>query len=128
ESARKLKAVLTRNRPGQPQGSYSLLEFASGYGMVTRHLAHELAGADIVSCDIHDQAVDFISNTLHSPAVASRHVPMKPQERPEAMPSRIHHCHRGLSRVASAKPGSRAAITTPGSDWARSCSGRLHRA
>jgi cyclopropane fatty-acyl-phospholipid synthase-like methyltransferase len=75
ESARKLKAILDRNAPSPPTGSYSLLEFASGYGMVTRHLAHELVGADIVSCDIHDGAVDFINNTLHSSAVASRHVP-----------------------------------------------------
>jgi SAM-dependent methyltransferase len=75
ESASKLKAILTRNVPSPPTGTYSLLEFASGYGMVTRHLANELVGADIASCDIHDQAVDFITNTLHSYAVISRHVP-----------------------------------------------------
>jgi SAM-dependent methyltransferase len=75
ESARKLNEILVRNTAYPPNGAYSLLEFASGYGMVTRHLGRVLVGADIVSCDIHDQAVEFINNTLHSRAVGSRHVP-----------------------------------------------------
>jgi SAM-dependent methyltransferase len=75
ESARKLGDILMRNPVRPAHGRYSLLEFASGYGMVTRHLPQHLAGADIVSCDIHDQAVEFINSKLHSPAVASRHVP-----------------------------------------------------
>ena len=37
-------------------------------------------------------------------------------------------CQRGASSVASAKPGSRAAITTPGRVCARSCSGKPGRA
>jgi SAM-dependent methyltransferase len=76
ESARKLQEIITRNTPPRREGSrYSLLEFASGYGMVTRHLGGAVAGADIVSCDIHEQAVDFIRTTLHTNAQISRHVP-----------------------------------------------------
>jgi SAM-dependent methyltransferase len=75
ESARKLEEILMRNTAFGRSGRYSLLEFASGYGMVTRHLGRQLAGADIVSCDIHDQAVTFINDTLRSSAVLSRHVP-----------------------------------------------------
>jgi SAM-dependent methyltransferase len=75
ESAKKLREVVTRNTAYPRHGALSLLEFASGYGMVTRHLAHELIGAEIVSCDIHDHAVDFINDILHSRAVGSRHVP-----------------------------------------------------
>jgi SAM-dependent methyltransferase len=76
ESARKLHEIITRNTPSRPAGSrYSLLEFASGYGMVTRHLGGVLETADIVSCDIHEQAVEFIRNTLHTKAQISRHIP-----------------------------------------------------
>ena len=76
ESARKLQEIITRNTPSRPVGRrYSLLEFASGYGMVTRHLGGVLEAADIVSCDIHEQAVNFIRTTLHARAQISRHVP-----------------------------------------------------
>lgn len=75
ESARKLREVLIRNTSYAHHGRLSVLEFASGYGMVTRHLRHQLAGAEVVSCDIHDSAVAFINSTLHSRAVNSRHVP-----------------------------------------------------
>jgi SAM-dependent methyltransferase len=75
ESARKLSEILVRNAAFAPSGSYSVFEFASGYGMVTRHLAQQLSGADIVSCDIHAQAVAFINDTLGSPALISRHLP-----------------------------------------------------
>ena len=43
--------------------------------MVTRHLGGVLETADIVSCDIHEQAVEFIRTTLHMKAQLSRHVP-----------------------------------------------------
>jgi SAM-dependent methyltransferase len=76
ESARKLRDIIARNTaPGMVERGYSLLEFASGYGMVTRHLAGVLGGADLVSCDIHEQAIDFIRTALHTKAELSRHVP-----------------------------------------------------
>ncbi len=41
-----------------------LLEFASGYGCVTRHLIKEEMKLDITSCDIHQEAVNFIEEKL----------------------------------------------------------------
>jgi SAM-dependent methyltransferase len=76
ESAAKLRGIIARNMPAtSSQSRYSLLEFAAGYGMVTRHLRGALDGADIVSCDIHEQAVDFIRSALQAQAVGSRHRP-----------------------------------------------------
>jgi 2-polyprenyl-3-methyl-5-hydroxy-6-metoxy-1,4-benzoquinol methylase len=41
---------------------HSLLEFASGYGCVTRHLAY--SSADLWVCDIHPAAVSFLQRDL----------------------------------------------------------------
>jgi hypothetical protein len=43
--------------------------------MVTRHLPGTLSDADIVSCDIHDQAVAFIRDELHMNAITSQPIP-----------------------------------------------------
>ena len=51
-----------------------LLEFASGYGCVTRHLKKNPA-YDLVSCDIHPQAIDFLENLLEVKAISSVYVP-----------------------------------------------------
>jgi cyclopropane fatty-acyl-phospholipid synthase-like methyltransferase len=76
ESAGKLRDIIDRNMsPGLRRGRYTILEFASGYGMVTRHLHGKLEGADIVSCDIHAKAVQFIRSTLQAKAITSRHHP-----------------------------------------------------
>ncbi len=53
----------------------ALLEFASGYGMVTRHLLKELSPIRIVSCDIHQQAIDFLHSTLGVETILSKSVP-----------------------------------------------------
>ena len=42
----------------------SMLEFASGYGCVTRHLGREIPNLDVTACDIHPSAVEFIKNVL----------------------------------------------------------------
>jgi SAM-dependent methyltransferase len=76
ESAQKLSTVIREHlKIKSPSGRYSLLEFASGYGMVTRHLRNALGGADRVSCDIHQQAIDFIRDQLGEAATLSQHVP-----------------------------------------------------
>lgn len=49
----------------------SLLEFASGYGCVTRHLISELAPINIVSCDIHEAACSFNESSLGVKAILS---------------------------------------------------------
>jgi SAM-dependent methyltransferase len=53
----------------------SLLEFASGYGRVTRHLRGVLPNASIAACDIHDPAVAFIEQELGVSAFRSDSVP-----------------------------------------------------
>ncbi len=76
ESARKLALILQDRLPAAAADlPYSLLEFASGYGMVTRHLSVALPKARIVSCDIHPEAVEFIRQRLSLPAILSRHLP-----------------------------------------------------
>jgi SAM-dependent methyltransferase len=72
ESARKLAAAIQRHLPAQ---QFSVMEFASGYGMVTRHLSNALSNASVTSCDIHPAAVEFIQAKLGVPAVLSEHLP-----------------------------------------------------
>lgn len=55
-------------------GPASILEFASGYGRVTRHLPGVLPGFRVVTCDIHEQAVDFLGS-LGLDACTSAHSP-----------------------------------------------------
>lgn len=52
-----------------------LLEFASGYGCVTRHLSDAIPYAEIVSSDIHPAAMDFIGFALNGEVAQSHSVP-----------------------------------------------------
>ena len=52
-----------------------LLEFASGYGCVTRHLSNILPEVAVTSCDIHPEAMQFISEHLSVSAVLSSSLP-----------------------------------------------------
>jgi hypothetical protein len=51
-----------------------LLEFASGYGCVTRHL-NKKPDYDVVSCDIHPQAIEFLKSQIKVKAISSVDVP-----------------------------------------------------
>jgi len=51
-----------------------LLEFASGYGCVSRHLKQNTL-FDLVACDIHPEAVDFLVKQIGVEAVQSVHMP-----------------------------------------------------
>ena len=66
---------------GYKRGSnIKLLEFASGYGCVTRHLNIILGNnVEITSCDIHKEAVDFITDKMKIKTVLSHSVPEKLQ-------------------------------------------------
>ena len=76
ESARKLWGIVREHLPSVGSSrKASILEFASGYGMVTRHLANMPGQPRLVACDIHQEAVDFIRDRLHQPAIMSRHLP-----------------------------------------------------
>jgi SAM-dependent methyltransferase len=65
------KVLAARPDPASP---ISLLDFASGYGRVTRHLPNEVPHAEIVACDIHPGAVAFIQS-MGLQAIQSSHVP-----------------------------------------------------
>jgi SAM-dependent methyltransferase len=53
---------------------FSMLEFASGYGRLTRHWAKVLPEALVTACDIHAEAVDFIKE-IGAEAVPSSLLP-----------------------------------------------------
>jgi hypothetical protein len=74
ESAGKLSALLSEYLPKQ---KVSLLEFASGYGCVTRHIAKVMPDVDLICCDIHEAAISFIREELGAAAVISHSVPEK---------------------------------------------------
>jgi SAM-dependent methyltransferase len=52
-----------------------LLEFASGFGCVTRHLPRAVPSWKVVSCDIHSAAIEFLSQRLGATAVLSTTAP-----------------------------------------------------
>jgi hypothetical protein len=68
-------AALVEDLEVRRKGGYALLEFAAGYGRVTRFLRAFLPGAAIAACDIHDQAVTFIEQELGVSAFRSHRVP-----------------------------------------------------
>lgn len=74
ESAQKLYKLLT-DVCGLNGTGLHLLEFASGYGCVTRHLKNVIPSSSIVACDIHKEAVRFLQDELKTDAVLSSHQP-----------------------------------------------------
>ena len=60
--------------PVRPGGLRAVLEFAAGYGCVTRHLAHA-PGLDLTACDIHAQAVGFLRRQIGVRAIPSHACP-----------------------------------------------------
>ncbi len=74
-SAEMLRALLHGELGFPADRRASMLEFASGYGCVTRHLPHTLPEFDVTSCDIHPQAIDFLRQELSATALQSRSVP-----------------------------------------------------
>lgn len=69
-SAQKLAALLTEIGVdvSAPQ---NFLEFASGFGCVTRHLKNALPSATVISSDIHPKAMDFISEHMDAEILQS---------------------------------------------------------
>ncbi len=74
-SAEALSGLLTEHTNLDISAGFSLLEFASGYGCVTRHLASVLPSAAVTACDIHPQAVAFIERELGVKATGSTPAP-----------------------------------------------------
>ena len=74
-SAERLAELIGRHGTHLGDRTVRLLEFASGYGCVTRHLPTALADAEVVACDIHPQAVAFIERNIGVTALLSRSDP-----------------------------------------------------
>jgi SAM-dependent methyltransferase len=72
ESFEHLRSLVTQYRATQ---KLSLLEFASGYGCVTRFIATRSPEWATTCCDIHPAAVKFINDYLSVPAIQSVPVP-----------------------------------------------------
>jgi 2-polyprenyl-3-methyl-5-hydroxy-6-metoxy-1,4-benzoquinol methylase len=54
-----------------------VLEFASGYGRVSRHLQNALPGMDLTMCDVHSGAVEFARESLGIKSAKSEPLPSK---------------------------------------------------
>lgn len=70
QSATELRTILSSILKLNIDGC-RLLEFASGYGCVTRHLTSIMPQCKITACDIHQEAVDFTNNILNCKAIIS---------------------------------------------------------
>lgn len=74
QSAKLLNSLITElgiDTAAKPK----VLEFASGYGCVSRQFANHMPDAETISCDIHQDAIDFLQNELGKPAVLSNSIP-----------------------------------------------------
>ena len=60
-TAEAFKALIGQYRP--TDAPFTMLEFASGYGRVTRHWRNVLPCADVLACDIHADAVAALGHT-----------------------------------------------------------------
>jgi hypothetical protein len=58
-------------------GPFELLEFASGYGCVSRHIRKVMPESILTTCDIHPQAIDFLTTKLGLTSILSDSVPEK---------------------------------------------------
>jgi cyclopropane fatty-acyl-phospholipid synthase-like methyltransferase len=72
ESSKKLTAICASL--GHSERRIKLLEFASGFGMVSRHLKQN-SQLDLTACDIHPAALEFLSSELGIRAISSTHSP-----------------------------------------------------
>jgi SAM-dependent methyltransferase len=74
-SAQRFDSLIARLHPEHGQRRLDLLEFAAGYGMVTRHLARMADRYDLAACDIHPEAVDFLGEHIGVRAIQSHRDP-----------------------------------------------------
>lgn len=71
ESARKLSGLLDDFGIQQRAHDFSMLEFASGYGCVSRHLTSQFERQAVVACDIHEEGVRFLRSRIGIKAILS---------------------------------------------------------
>lgn len=76
KSAQQLSDYIERLGVEVPEGKkLSVLEFASGYGCVTRHVKNVFSDIDWTACDIHDQANAFVKEYIGENSRSSSSVP-----------------------------------------------------
>jgi len=73
-SSKKLLHLIPSFLNPLPPADVSVLEFASGFGCVSRHLVKQ-RGYKITACDIHSSAVSFLARTIGVEALQSEHKP-----------------------------------------------------
>jgi SAM-dependent methyltransferase len=66
------------------QETIQFLEFASGYGCVTRHLLNQQTNLNITSCDIHEAAIHFLEEKLGGKGLISDPVPERLRVKPDS--------------------------------------------
>src|SRR5215510_10254902 len=70
-SAYQLSKLLKEVCKYEEQQNIELLEFASGYGCVTRHMRNVLPLVNVTACDIHPEATNFIKEHLNVNTILS---------------------------------------------------------
>jgi SAM-dependent methyltransferase len=76
ESAQRIDDLIHRfAAPNQRR--LNILEFASGYGCVTRHLEYSNHNHHTIACDIHPEAIEFLERVMGVEAILSEAVPEK---------------------------------------------------
>lgn len=73
--ARQAKSALERVIPSWSAKKLKILEFAAGYGRVSRHAHNVFPGHQYVASDIHPQAVDFLCDHCRIDSCLSSHEP-----------------------------------------------------
>jgi SAM-dependent methyltransferase len=76
-SAARLDSLIAKLHPDYGARRLELLEFAAGYGMVTRHFARMTDRYELSACDIHDDAVAFLSERIGVTALPSHRDPTR---------------------------------------------------
>jgi SAM-dependent methyltransferase len=74
-SAELLRQVLESHVFPRPLQPFEMLEFASGYGRLTRHLADVIPEAAVTASDIHAQAIAFLRHRFSVTAELSQREP-----------------------------------------------------
>ncbi|MBM3393555.1 MAG: class I SAM-dependent methyltransferase [Betaproteobacteria bacterium] len=75
KSAGKIKRLIERFPVDAARPRF--LEFASGYGCVSRHLLNAIPDLDLTSCDIHPEAIAFLNQSVPGTLqLQSEHMPL----------------------------------------------------
>lgn len=128
ESATSLRNIIA-GEGLDPDQEFSLLEFACGYGCVSRHMANIFPHVDLACCDIHDEAIEFLGKELGCRPILSSHSPeaLEIDEQFEVVFALSFFSHMPRTTwlrwlrtlLARVKPGGILVFTTQGLESAR---------